>query len=575
MRFRSLALLGLLLASPSFAQVPKQSGVTLTPKTASPVPPQQHGIWMKSGDGLRYQPANASVLTGQDQAIATDAPWVLAFNGSNAQHVSHGRFWGVWPGDSTDMGRDFAWEAWAKCLSTGTGLTMNGDGQFAYGFCRAAGSSWGAFQGGYNIGAAVMPPVGGWHYYSVRSAPDITGLNYIYVIIDGVPVGQTYVTTNRTVSGSILLMGGEAGASENLYLAQVRAFDLSDPIYHTTLSGGVSSAFGYGGVPYAPQRFFGAALIGIYGAIHKADFLVSYMEPGSLVDQSAGYTSQNITTRHSGRLGSGPAFNNIDIPSYEFYTGNPRPVWVQDPSAPFGAANYTAPPNGQTPASVPGGAKIFDSFGRADQTWAWNDLTVGLNLGATEGGSLGSLTYTNFVSLNGTQSPTPSAGGTMGLFQGKAVSLASATTALGAIVTTDSAVFDARVDRTYHTNYFINGTTGIVFRYVDTFNFWVAATISLANNSTRLDVTKVVSGNGTALANVTISGANNNWTTLRVTADGSDNLAVYTGTSSSGPWTSRWSGNDTALNTGLKIGLVCEVTSYNSALCQFDNFTVY
>ena len=86
---------------------------------------------------------------------------------------------------------------------------------------------------------------------------------------------------------------------------------------------------------------------------------------------------------------------------------NPLPSWVIDSGSPMNVAIGSSPaPTGtvMTPRTVPSGAKVFDSFQRANQTFAFQ---TNPSLGSTEGGSLGPLVWSQGSGgAYGTDSPT-------------------------------------------------------------------------------------------------------------------------------------------------------------------------
>ncbi|MFN2511538.1 MAG: hypothetical protein ABR568_08855 [Pyrinomonadaceae bacterium] len=194
------------------------------------------------------------------------------------------------------------------------------------------------------------------------------------------------------------------------------------------------------------------------------------------------------------------------------------PQFVIDPSAPdFAHPNQpgriSAPVD--TPAAVPGGALIFDSFSRPNSTYVLNGLG---GLGSSEGGSLGPRTWVTNATAGTLQS--------FGLLNGRAVLLANAPALAWVNASSSDANFDIRIDRQPRASG-IGHNTGISFRVADSNNYFFAYSSNVANASETptLTVGHCVAGLRTVLASElplpTI------WTTMRVVTTGAGVVRVY------------------------------------------------
>ena len=566
----------------AYGQVTSQSGVVITPTANGTIPTSQGGLFLNSTDGMLYwQPFNASAVTDPTKQVIRDIPQVLYFAGSGPgtnSHVQHGLFWNYIT--ETPLGYQMWWEFWAKCPVVSSSSYSLSDGYggahtLLYSICsqELTGSPYAGNITGHNGSITFASSLGinqlnTWHHYAVAISGDHNNLYYIYTVIDGVCTGATILNEQRvscTNAGCGTLYIGGAGSGSNqeaVYLSQIRAFDTINPYFSS----------GSGCIPFSPQRHFSGM---IYTGDPPAvpDLLVNYMTPASIIpDLSAGYPLNGTIYRHPGFL-SGPLPNVISTATNP---GGPHPYWVQDPSAPFnqGSQAEGSPPTGLTPASVPVGAKIFDSFNRAyDSNWTWNSSVT---LGQTEGGSLGVCTWND--SVLGPGASTSPVGNNIGIFQGKAVWLGYLATGyilarplLGCPLGTGD--MDVRVDRTYG-GALINGTTGLIWRYQDANNFFATGTLKTADNATRLDIFKVLAGVQSTITQVTISGAANVWKTLRVVTAGNSTI-IYTGTTASGPWTIRYNGTQTDLVNAQITGIATTNNWTEQTLVQWDNFTAY
>jgi hypothetical protein len=218
-------------------------------------------------------------------------------------------------------------------------------------------------------------------------------------------------------------------------------------------------------------------------------------------------------TRHPGfledlNIGPGIGASNNQVGPWNLGRwADPKCSWVSDSACPYGQAvgPATLPAeNVPAPATVPALALAFDSFGRRNQTYAFQSAPT---LGSTEGGSLGPLAW---------QTGT----GVWGILQGAAVYLGSTASGV-AWVNVGTANQDIRV--TNRRGGFNNRGCGIAFRVQDATNFWYAFAYG--------DPTNNIVFYGYQLAGVqTALGSFNpgiTWDTLRVLVTGTT-VTIYT-----------------------------------------------
>jgi hypothetical protein len=210
----------------------------------------------------------------------------------------------------------------------------------------------------------------------------------------------------------------------------------------------------------------------------------------------------------------------------------------------------------QTPPATPGGAKVFDSFSRADVLLTFKPV---LGLGSTEAGSLGPLVWQYTTVVNRVP---------FGIQQGRAVHMQ--TGSVGAWVVSNSPDMDVRVDRLNLAE--LQGT-GLVFRLTDANNFYWVNACNTAGTP-RVKVGKRVAGVDTTLATYTTgfpSGNTDNWTTLRVTIAGTT-ITTYVDAAQLGSFT------DSTFASGNGAGLFAPPNASNAdagfSCIKYDNFTV-
>ncbi|HEY3028001.1 MAG TPA: carboxypeptidase regulatory-like domain-containing protein, partial [Pyrinomonadaceae bacterium] len=393
-----------------------------------------------------------------DQTVnftATLAPianpsYVLEFDGS-PKSVDYGYYWT--PG--VDLGH-FFWEFWAMPGSNAGATYMLTDGYggahaLLFGFSHMGTSEPGRYQLFGDIYNGIThanffnsdqgPAPGEWGHFAVGW----DGQN-ITTYFNGVPVGKSaFAGPRRTPGigggGSWLLIGGSDHNNLDGRIAEVRGYEVSNPRedpngLDKTL---VESSF-------APQTIFSPG----------GNLLSYYFRPAlKIADLSQGYDGKS----HAG-LSRGTIYGYSDPCS-----GCPTPKYVIDPTAPnFAAGTAPAPVAVSTPPATPTGARIFDSFSRANSTYVFGGNG---GLGATEGGAAGPKVWqTNRNILT----PQP-----FGILNGRAVLLANETCITWIPVGSSSGNLDIRVDR--HAGGAGSGLdTGLSFRVLDDRNFFFAYT---------------------------------------------------------------------------------------------------
>jgi hypothetical protein len=257
-------------------------------------------------------------------------------------------------------------------------------------------------------------------------------------------------------------------------------------------------------------------------------------------------------TRHPGYLedlGVLGAATNQQGPFIFGLSLDPKSSWVSDPGCPYGQAVGSPLPAEAVPApaAVPVGALAFDSFGRANQTYAFQSAPT---LGSTEGGSLGPLAW---------QTGT----GVWGILQGAAVYLSSTASGV-AWVNVGTADQDVRV--TNRRGGFNTRSCGIAFRVQDALNFWYAFAYGDPGNS--------IVHYGTVVAGVMTETSTFNpgvtWDVLRVLASGTT-ITIYTDATQRVQLTAQ-----TTLQTAMGAGLTNGNQGiYVHSLHRNRNWTVF
>jgi hypothetical protein len=464
---------------------------------------------------------------------------VLEFDGQ-PKTVDYGNFWQ----EGVNLGH-FFWEFWAMPGPNAGATYMLSDGYGgAHALLFGVGSLNSSEPNRYELlgnifdgvkfdnyfGSDQGPAIGEWAHFAVGW----DGQNII-TYYNGVPVGKTpFAGPRRTPGpgggGGRLLIGGSDHSNFDGRIAQVRGYEDSNP--RESGPGGVESSF-------APQTVFGL----------EGNLLSYYFRSGGdrTADLSRGYNRVS----HSGWVRGTLAGILFDC------GGCPPPQFVIDPSAPSFAANAApSPVSVPTPAAIPSGALVFDSFSRPNSTYLFGSHG---GLGAAEGGSAGTPVWqTNRPPA----SPQP-----FGILNSIAVLLASDTSVAWVPTGSATARVDVRVNRRRgrwgHGIY-----TGLSFRVVDANNFFFAYTTD-DGGSPGSQIVKIgyyLDGQRVDLA--TSASLPLNWTTLRVITTDAGDLKIYADD------TLVYSANSPIMATATGAGL------YNNSsglglVNRWDNFTVF
>ncbi len=459
---------------------------------------------------------------------------VLHFDATLNQSVLFSGFWPI----NVSLGPCF-WEFLIKREANGQYFISEGYGgahAILAGFQTDGTITGNMWNGTTSItfGSGDGPAVGEWAYMAV--AWDGA---WITVYYNGVLVGYTAFAGPRQAQLGQLFLAGSDHQNFMGSIAQIRAWEGSNPL----------AAF----TPYTPELLFEDHLRYPPSA-PKASFLTSFMSQDLIpTDRIGGRVGQLRTYKPTGFYLKDrdtlplPAFvDDPTMPDYDLTVGIVQPI-------------TTVP----TPPATPPGAKIFDSYSRANLS-----LAFGQNggLGSTETGSLGSLPYT--LEVWGNYGGGVGVLGRAGIQNGRAVNLDRFPWI--AWMNNDSSNMDVRVDRAKG-NYNYGKNTGIAFRVLDHKNFLFVAT--WGNTARYLRVGKVINGvqtdivwsagNGTALSAT--------FTTLRVVASG-DTVTTYYDNGAGG-WIQTDQQTIADLDTATGVGITQPYVS-ESGIFTWDNFTV-
>lgn len=475
-------------------------------------------------DGTSWRvPASSSSADG--------VPWVF-YNPLDAYGSSwyHGDFW---PDPATNNQGRFFWEAWV-CPMGGSG----GSGQYwiseGYGgghtvLCSPAnGNIWnGQTSSATSWTADYTPEDGEW----VHSACSWDGTNVRHYT-NGVVVAEVAFAGPRNgasdAQGGLYLAGSD---HSNLHgkLAAVRGWETGStsvsPIPYNDLANGLQW-------PFAPDRSF-VPFVSKNIARPMAQFCADFTKPGQIVtDHGIGFPEG--TLHHGGKIGG--SYFILDRAATSGY-------FVRDPTCPLRADQAVIPTRTlPTAPSTPVGAKVFDSFSRANSLLCW---TATPTLGTTEAGSLGAKTWQYAVANS------------WGVLAGRAVFQGTYWGA--AWVASDSADMDVRVDRRA-----VSGlsNTGLCARVQDASNYLsVYAEGSLTAPTVRLQK----GGAGTFTTIASAASVPTSWTTLRLVCSGS-NLSVYCDA------TQVISATDSTYSSATGAGIFSHYPP--STARRWDNFTV-
>ena len=508
--------------------------------TVTPSVPQDYYTFAPAG--AQFNNLASAQVTNFTATLAPvpNPSYVVEFDGQ-PKTVDYGNFWQ----ENVNLGH-FFWEFWAMPGSNAGATYMLSDG---YGGAHALLFGVGSFNTSepnrYELlgnifdgvkfdnyfGSDQGPAVGEWAHFAVGW----DGQN-IVTYYNGVPVGKTpFAGPRRTPGpgggGGRLLIGGSDHSNFDGRIAQVRGYEDTNPREGST---GAESR----------RRLHRKQFFSLEG-----NLLSYYFRSGgvNVPDLSQGYNGVN----HGGLLRGTTAGVIFDC------GGCPPPQFVIDPSAPNFATNTPpAPVSTPSPAAVPNGALVFDSFARANSTYLFGSHG---GLGSTEGGSAGTKVWQTNQAAGSAQP--------FGILNSIAVLLAN--DAAIAWVQTGSATggVDVRVDRR-RGRWGRGLDTGLGFRVVDANNFFFAYTSTTGGPSGNqlLKVGYFVNGQRTDLtAGATMPST---WTTLRVLTTDAGEVKVYADS------TLVYSATNSLMAAAGGAGL------YNNSgglglVNRWDNFTVF
>lgn len=417
---------------------------------------------------------NANLTVGADGRVtaasngsgggAPSLAYVLRFPGPPAQsHVDCGSgFWSATSGTATGI---FLWDAIFRPTGTANGYFVTdgygGAHLLLWGLDGTPGYVTGNINtsgGNSTFGGNYLVARGEWCHHAVGTASFVGTYGNVFTYINGVPDGVCQLIGTRQTGGPTgnLYIGGSDHINLAMDAAYVRAFDF-----------GVNQFSGAPTLPFFPQRS-----TPVTGSPH---LLIKFNDPGNLTDLSPTGTinAAGLQATHSGSLGDSTPGGAIQdgTPMGLAYQGPNPPFWVVDANSPFdrplGVGSFATGEVILAPLTPPGSCKVFDSFGRRNQTY-WTDTAP--SLGSTEAGSLGVLTWSQ-----GYTGDAPTSGGAMpsavGILQSQACLLGIQ---LGsAWVDTGSATQDVRVQGPTLGS-FNPGCTGLTLRQQDKDNYIAA-----------------------------------------------------------------------------------------------------
>jgi hypothetical protein len=437
-------------------------------------------IGCAAGDGERPPTAGSQLAAAADMSRPANSAPVVCANGQ-AQHVRFANFWAGAPG--WPLGTGMRWEWWAMGEPWASGGYFVADG-YGGGHAILDGGINGNIM--FNQGkpdetivsftADDGPPPGVFSVIDTRVQHDSFSTYSIVQRQNGVPVARTYIpaglqrTTAGAGSGTLDVFGSDHSNAVGC-ISQLRAWDTSD-----ATDVGPAQA-------YIPQRRFDN--FGPGG--EPVDLLVDFMQPilGPYADLSSGYDSGGAFPRRSTHVGIPSAGNDYTDASWVPPTPTaylPVVRWVTN--APFGplydataTALQAALRRGCSAHAPPAGAKLFDSFCRADQTFAHTDVP---DLGSVEYSSLGARPRwrSGYPSGYAATIPTPASflgdGGlqraSVGIYNRSPVPLDAWATATW--VPSSSGDGSVEVRRRPHVGTSSDGSAGLVFRAVDEYHLW-------------------------------------------------------------------------------------------------------
>jgi carboxypeptidase family protein/concanavalin A-like lectin/glucanase superfamily protein len=408
-----------------------------------------------------------------------------------------------WP-DGLDFGH-FFWEFWAMPGNNAGGTYMISDGYggahaILFGVSLFGSREAGRYQLAGNVwngvrlttfGSDEGPAPFEWGHYAVGWDGQT-----IVTYFNGVPVGKTVYTGPRITPGGIqgcgrLLIGGSDHSNFIGRIAQVRGYETYNP--HEQGGNSVFASF-------TPETVFSV----------DGSLLSYFFKPAeNIADLSL---LGQYGRQHPGLVRS--TRNGVLYPC----AGCPLPKFVVDPTAPdFSNPDNPGQPSGpvDTPAAVPSGVFIFDSFSRHNSTYALGGFG---GLGSTEGGTFGPLKWKT--------NEDPSRAQPFGILNGRGVLLANATAVAWTDAATGVADLDITVDR-HPGTHGAGQNTGISFRVSNSNNYFF--TYSSDNPDPLQPQTLIVGYYEAGLRTNLATGVAipEGWTTLRVITNAEGAIRVY------------------------------------------------
>lgn len=472
-----------------------------------------------------------------------------------------------WTSTATSLGTSLMWDAWAR-IDSGGGEYIVSDGNGGAHALLWDGRGGNIFldDGSHlDFGSDDEGPSNVVNYYRIACATEVGGSHYCTNSINGVATGWAAFPAARTrstqaTSNGDAFIGGSDHQNATWYLGWMRAFDRTYP-YTIPPS-----------VGFVPPKFARSTIVNGVGT-YEADLLLdgSAMASGIIPDLSYGYdlgVSGGTRYKHNAtvyEIPNGYSVSTADVIDGLPASAAPMPTKVYLTGTPLDTSAWpSAPDRGLTPPSTPVGAKIFDSFSRADQTYAHSQNPT---LGSTEAGSLGAKVW-QYGAIS------PSAFGPSqywGIFNGRAVDLTGDRSA--AWVEVGSADMTVCIDRRVGT--WGNGETGIVFRLVDRQNYWFATWANHPGAVSELDAGFYSAGTPTYKIASTVT--DGGWTTLcAVTSGNTVTIKTCESNACASP-TVRGTYTDATFNTATKAGLSASArpAAEQNSLGRYDNFVVF
>ncbi len=443
-------------------------------------------------------------------------------------HVNCGHFWksGVTYGD-------FFWEAWIKPINASTNGYLvsdgyGGDHNLLWGINTSTTKAT-MISKYYDGSPDYTEPVEGfplneWAHIAT-SWNGSTLKQYINGMLSGKWAEATArnIPANHAVNG-VLFIGGSDHSNISAHIAQLRGFEGTDAVsrgLRWNLSGDI----------YA-ERYFRPRIWRISDeTFYESEFCMNMMFPGTaFTDISAGF-DDTVTAGgrrlHHGVFGGGNS-SGYSKESVVFKSNN-YPNWVP--------GDIITPTYADTPPATPVGAKVFDSFSRADKTMVfYND---GENrVGSTESGSLGPLVWSNQQWC---------------IRDGR---LAYPYNLIDYIWVDAAGTADAEIRVSRIPNDYCH--TGIILRFVDSSNY-----VFIKAYPNQIETRTMIGGVNTALD--IDSGFATNWTELKAVFSGTTLNVYKDGVLLQGPLT-------IPASAATKHG--CFAPDTGGGINRFDNFTI-